>query len=426
MAASFTCPTCGRTGQIPEGFTGKKVRCPACKTVSSLDDDTIPLAPEPVRPPSPASALRVPTPPVPPSRDEDDEPSGPPVVLLAGVGAAVLLVALSGGVGWWMSRGSSAPANAPQAQAPVAAAPAPAAPEAAPKSPAQPEPEVAAAAAAAVADAVNKPSSAPPPAPAPVKVAASEPSATPAETIRRVKDATVYLRVRAGRAQGSGSGFVIRAEGDTLLVATNHHVVNPHMERDEDDADPRLAGIRPVVTAVFRSGTGPGQEQTVPAQVIAQERDGNRDLAILRVRGVKNPPEPIPFPENPDLTETTPVLIYGFPFGNLDKMLDRSAQGNPSVTINKGSVSSLRHDARGKVSYVQIDGSLNPGNSGGPVVDEKGRLVGVSVSVISNTTIGFAIPPGELSRMLDGKVGRLSLAFRGQNAGAANLQAGRG
>jgi S1-C subfamily serine protease/regulation of enolase protein 1 (concanavalin A-like superfamily) len=249
------------------------------------------------------------------------------------------------------------------------------------------------------------------------------PASSSAEALRKIKDATVYVKVRAGRAQGSGSGFVIRSEGDALLVATNHHVVNPHMARDEDDADPRLNSIKPVVTVVFRSGAGAGQEQTVPADVIAQERDGNRDLAILRVRGVKNAPQPIPFADNPGLTETTPVLICGFPFGNIDKMLDRSTQGNPAITINKGSVSSLRKDGRGRVSYVQIDGSVNPGNSGGPVVDEQGQLVGVSVAVISNTTIGFAIPPGELSRMFDGKVGRLSLALRDQSGATSSFQA---
>src|SRR5207247_2060778 len=79
-------------------------------------------------------------------------------------------------------------------------------------------------------------------------------------------------------------------------------------------------------------------------------------------------------------------------------------------------------DEFGQVSYIQIDGSLNPGNSGGPVVDERGRLVGVAVAQISHTTIGFAIPPAELTRMLDGRVGRLSLALRGTQGGTADLQ----
>jgi S1-C subfamily serine protease len=249
------------------------------------------------------------------------------------------------------------------------------------------------------------------------------PATSSAETIRRIKDATVFIKVRAGQAQGSGSGFVIRLEGNALLIATNHHVVNPHMERDEDDADPRLNRIKPEVTVVFHSGGGPNVEQSVRAELIASERDGNRDLAILRVQRVNNPPRPIPFTDNPELTETMPVLIYGFPFGNIDRMLDRTAAGNPAITINKGSVSSLRHDTKGRTTYVQIDGSLNPGNSGGPVVDEQGRLVGVAVAQISNTTIGFAIPPGELTRMLDGKVGRISVAFRAENNGTADFQA---
>jgi S1-C subfamily serine protease/regulation of enolase protein 1 (concanavalin A-like superfamily) len=245
---------------------------------------------------------------------------------------------------------------------------------------------------------------------------------SPAETVRRIKDATVFLKVQAVPVQGSGSGFVIRADNDTLLIVTNHHVINPHMKRDADADDARLAQVRPVVTAVFRSGGGSALEQSVPATVVASDREGKRDLALLRVRGVKNPPRPIDLADSPEPTETMPVLIYGFPFGNIDRMLDRSARGNPAITINKGAVSSLRRDTFGRVTYVQIDGSLNPGNSGGPVVDERGRLVGVAVAQISNTTIGFAIPPGELRRMLDGRVGRLRLAFRSQGAGTAELQ----
>ena len=45
---------------------------------------------------------------------------------------------------------------------------------------------------------------------------------------------------------------------------------------------------------------------------------------------------------------------------------------------------------------MQLDGELNPGNSGGPVVAADGKLVGIAVSKIVGTKIGFAIPPAEL------------------------------
>jgi regulation of enolase protein 1 (concanavalin A-like superfamily) len=117
-----------------------------------------------------------------------------------------------------------------------------------------------------------------------------------------------------------------------------------------------------------------------------------------------------------------PLLIYGFPFGNIDMSLNKAVHRNPSITVNRGAVSSMRNDQFNRLARIQIDGSINPGNSGGPVVDEKGRLVGISVAKIENTNIGFAIPVAELTRMLDGRVGALSMAMRGDHAGQADLQ----
>jgi regulation of enolase protein 1 (concanavalin A-like superfamily) len=214
----------------------------------------------------------------------------------------------------------------------------------------------------------------------------------------------------------------VRVDGQTVYIATNHHVVNPHLEGSEEEAGPQAARIRPRITAVFRSGRGKQEERSYNADVVASQREGNRDLAILKVEKVVNPPLPIVLDSKSEPTETMPVLIYGFPFGNIDRMLNSAAQGNPAMTINRGSVSSLRRDDAGQISYIQIDGSINPGNSGGPVVDEKGRLVGIAVAAISNTTIGFAIPPAELSAMLDGQVGRVLIALTGLQQGTANLQ----
>jgi len=61
---------------------------------------------------------------------------------------------------------------------------------------------------------------------------------------------------------------------------------------------------------------------------------------------------------------------------------------------------------------VQIDGALNPGNSGGPVVDADGRLVGVAVATIRGANIGLAIPAGELTKVFEGHVGRIQAVTR--------------
>ena len=92
--------------------------------------------------------------------------------------------------------------------------------------------------------------------------------------------------------------------------------------------------------------------------------DPDLDLAVLKVAGVKALPQPVDLDDDPKLTETMPVYVFGFPFGEVLA----TGKGNPAITIGKGSVSSLRLDERGELARVQIDGALNPGNSGGPVV----------------------------------------------------------
>ncbi len=243
-----------------------------------------------------------------------------------------------------------------------------------------------------------------------------------ADLLKKIQQATVFLKVQAGRAMGSGTGFVIQSNGDAVLVVTNDHVANPHSEgrsRDDDSSRPQP---QPTIVAVFRSGAGPGIEQSLPARIVAADGEENRDLAILQVQGVKDPPEPIALSDAAAPTLLMPLLILGFPFGNIDMSLNRAVHRNPSITVNRGSVSSMRNDQFNRLERIQIDGSINPGNSGGPVVDEKGRLVGITVAKIENTNIGFAIPVAELTRMLEGRIGPISLAMRGEHGGQADLQ----
>ena len=147
------------------------------------------------------------------------------------------------------------------------------------------------------------------------------------------------------------------------------------------------------VTAVFRSGTA--EEESVKAEVLAADAD--IDLAVLKIVGVKNAPAPIDCKQESNAQETTPVYSFGFPFGEVLS----TNKGNPAVTVGKGSVSSLRVDDQGELALVQIDGALNPGNSGGPVVDTQGRLVGVAVATIRHSSgIGLAIPARKVPTML--------------------------
>ena len=96
------------------------------------------------------------------------------------------------------------------------------------------------------------------------------------------------------------------------------------------------------------------------------------------------------------------LKIYGFPFGEMLNVA--RAASNPAITVNPASISSLRRDDLGQLSVIQIDGSVNPGNSGGPVVDERGQLIGVAVAKLSMAdNFGLAIPAAHLDALLHGR-----------------------
>ncbi len=214
----------------------------------------------------------------------------------------------------------------------------------------------------------------------------------PAPVVDAVKKAAVFIKVDGEGWGASGSGFVVAGDDKALFVATNQHVIDTSGK----------PGKPAVITVVFDSGTK--TERSFTATVTAS--DAERDLAVLRLAGVKSPPAAITLSDTAKLTETMSVYSFGFPFG---KALAQD-KGSPAVTVGKASVSSLRNGPDGELATIQIDGNLNPGNSGGPVVDAKGKLVGVAVATLrEGQGIGFIVPAQELGQMMQGRVGRVRL-----------------
>jgi S1-C subfamily serine protease len=222
----------------------------------------------------------------------------------------------------------------------------------------------------------------------------------PDSVVTGVKHATVYVQVQGADWKGSGSGFVVRADRDSVLVATNYHVlIGPAAERKSRPAPAEVDRLVKAVsiTGVFDSGLK--SERSAKAEPVAA--DAEHDLAILRIAGLKDPPQPLDYDASAKLTETMNVFSFGFPFGRALA----TGKGSPTVTVGKASVSSIRLDDSGDVAVVQIDGSLNPGNSGGPIVDGKGRLVGVAAATVRESTgIGLAVPAEELRRAMRGRL----------------------
>ncbi len=227
-----------------------------------------------------------------------------------------------------------------------------------------------------------------------------------------IEDATAYLKLSSGsKIVGSGTGFVIRADREAVLLATNRHVA---------DASPDDGG-KANITAVFRSGQGAALEQSLPAEIVAIDysREINHDLAILRVRGLARPIAPInpSYPTAPSLQMK--YSAYGFPYADLLNL----NKGNPSITVTGGTVSSLLRNEHGQLVSLKLDGGLHPGNSGGPLVDEQGRLIGVAVAKVAGVdNIGLAIPASDLREVLAGRVGMLRLVISKSGTTNPDLQ----
>ena len=95
--------------------------------------------------------------------------------------------------------------------------------------------------------------------------------------------------------------------------------------------------------------------------------------------------------------------VYGFPYSDAIKL----NKANPEITVRGGVLSRLMKDEHGQLVSLKLDGLLNPGISGGPLVDEKGRLIGVAIAQPNGVDdIDLAIPAADLRAVLGGKSAR--------------------
>lgn len=183
---------------------------------------------------------------------------------------------------------------------------------------------------------------------------------TPQEIARNVFQSTVALEMELanGDRVPLGSGFFV-AQG---LVATNLHVVHGVLKC--------YAKLVNQINEFFVEGY--------------THIDVERDLVILKVSGAN----------------TTQLL-----WGNSDNVQVGDtiyAVGNPrglQGTFSDGIISSIRSDANGKI--LQMTAPISPGSSGGPVLNEKGNVIGVSfMSFRDGQNLNFAIPSSHLSALL--------------------------
>jgi len=185
-------------------------------------------------------------------------------------------------------------------------------------------------------------------------------------------------------SQAEGSGFVIDGDGH---IATNQHVV--------DGANK--------ITVTFADGTKAG------AKVVGT--DSSTDVAVIKVDAPKSELHPLQFADSNGVLVGDGVVAIGSPFGlegtvttGIVSALNRTIQAPNNFTIN---------------GAIQTDAAINHGNSGGPLLDADGHVIGINAQIESdsggNDGVGFAIPSTIVQRVAQQLIssGKVAHAYLG-------------
>jgi len=170
--------------------------------------------------------------------------------------------------------------------------------------------------------------------------------------------------------EGAGSGFVLDTAGHIL---TNYHVIE---------------GAREIEVSL-------SDEYVLPATVVGV--DVRNDIAVIKVEA---PPEslvPVELGASDNLQVGQRAIAIGNPFGQFGRTLTTGVISALDRTI-EGS------DGRTITGIIQTDAAINRGNSGGPLLDSSGRVIGINTAIFSPTGtsagVGFSVPVATIKRLL--------------------------
>ncbi|NOY30236.1 MAG: trypsin-like serine protease, partial [Planctomycetes bacterium] len=170
---------------------------------------------------------------------------------------------------------------------------------------------------------------------------------------QQVGPSVVNVSTRSGRAQGEGSGVIVDAEG---YIVTNHHVVD---------------GVRTVEIQLSDGRRGTASVVGIDPLVDVAVLKTNLDNLVAAKWG-----------DSDELSVGETVWALGSPFG-----LQRSVTFGILSAKGRRGISGRRGRARSSVyqEFLQTDAAVNPGNSGGPLVNVRGEIIGINTAIIGPT-----------------------------------------
>jgi S1-C subfamily serine protease len=181
---------------------------------------------------------------------------------------------------------------------------------------------------------------------------------------------------------GQGSGFVVAPDGTIL---TSAHVIS--------NADGGPSSTKPAKQVYVEFADG----DRVPAKIVGY--DLYDDVGVVRVDPHAHALDPVPLGDSNRLVVGQPVAAIGSPFGNADSL------SVGVVSAVRRSIPSLT-SRYNLVDAIQTDAPINHGNSGGPLFDARGRVIGINAQIRSSGSasgfegVGFAVPIDSARRSL--------------------------
>jgi S1-C subfamily serine protease len=174
---------------------------------------------------------------------------------------------------------------------------------------------------------------------------------------------------------GTGSGFVVDDKG---LILTNNHVVE-----NAENVEVTLA-----------------DKSKVPAKLVG--RDPHNDVAVIRISAPREKLIPLRLGDSAQLLVGQMAIAIGNPFG-LDRTLTRGVVSAVGRSLKSETGRQIRN-------MIQTDAAINQGNSGGPLLNSRGEVIGINTAIFTpsggSVGIGFAVPVNTVKKILPQLIAR--------------------